>query len=127
MSLNTTDTLVGLVTNATDCGRNVEPGVLEFKIVNCILASVAICILIGSGIICSLSYIRRRRQLQQARLYENTIGNKADAVNIKSKKRTQSCCKSSVFMNKRKRHHNVNIFFISQNPMTSSEECIINL
>ncbi|XP_078268941.1 uncharacterized protein LOC144600925 isoform X1 [Rhinoraja longicauda] len=127
MCLNTTDTSVGLVTNATDCGRNLDPVVLEFKIMNCVMASIAFCILIVSGIICSLSYIRRRRQLQQARLYENTIGNKADAVNMKSKKRTQSCCKSSLFMNKRKRHHDINIFFIYRNPMTSSEECIINL
>ncbi|XP_078268943.1 uncharacterized protein LOC144600925 isoform X3 [Rhinoraja longicauda] len=60
MCLNTTDTSVGLVTNATDCGRNLDPVVLEFKIMNCVMASIAFCILIVSGIICSLSYIRRR-------------------------------------------------------------------
>ncbi|GCB75646.1 uncharacterized protein [Scyliorhinus torazame] len=125
MSLSSADILVGFTINETDRHKGLDDAVLGLKIMDLTIASIALCILVVSGIICSLLYHRRRRRLQRARLYETTI---KTTSNVKRVKRRQGFGKSSIFTRKQENKHSTKIFFIYQNPtMASSEECIMTI
>ncbi|XP_062401712.1 uncharacterized protein si:dkey-246e1.3 isoform X2 [Sardina pilchardus] len=55
-------------------GQDASASVHEFKVFNITITSLALCILTVTGIVCSVSLIRRRRQSKQARVYESAVG-----------------------------------------------------
>ncbi|XP_051778155.1 uncharacterized protein si:dkey-246e1.3 [Erpetoichthys calabaricus] len=103
-----------------------DGSIAEFKHFNIAITSLALCILTATGIFCSFSYCNKRRQLRQAREYENTVVREKglSPVDIKGLKRTHSLRNPfNGLMRKADDYKDGSqIYFIYSNPIVITEE-----
>ncbi|KAJ8284724.1 hypothetical protein COCON_G00035740 [Conger conger] len=105
--------------------RDVNDAIHEFKIFNITIASLALCILTFTGVLCSISYHSRRRQRKQARAYETRVGRggSEDAVDIRGVERTSSLRNPlSLLRRQDAPRDSSGIYFIYSNPAAVTED-----
>ncbi|KAL2086914.1 hypothetical protein ACEWY4_017973 [Coilia grayii] len=67
-------TFLNQTTTHEALGQDMSASIHEFKVFNITLTTLALCVLTVTGVLCSISLLRRRRQSKQARVYESAVG-----------------------------------------------------
>ncbi|XP_042559792.1 uncharacterized protein si:dkey-246e1.3 [Clupea harengus] len=67
-------TLLNQTATQKALGQDTSASIHEFKVFNITITSLALCILTVTGVLCSVSLLRRMRQSKQARVYESAMG-----------------------------------------------------
>ncbi|XP_066549261.1 uncharacterized protein LOC136715783 [Amia ocellicauda] len=114
--------------NLETTNRDLDDAIYEFKVFNITVTSLALCILIFTGIFCSVSYHNRRRQHRQARAYEDTVAreNLKSPVDIKAVKRTHSLRNPLSWLRRQDTYkENSQIYFIYSNPLATAEDSVV--